>query len=67
MQDILTILGIVGFFFLIGLFIKVDNAHKDKELSLQNEIDSLNEEKLNLEEEIKYFREENAKLQCNKN
>jgi len=58
MQTILTILGIVGFSCLIGWLIKVDNTHKDKELSLHQEIDSLKEEKLNLEEEIRYLKGE---------
>ena len=41
MQTVLTILGIVSLFSLIVLFIKAENTHKSKELSLQKEIDSL--------------------------
>ena len=47
MQTVLTILGIVGLFSLIVLFIKAENTHKSKELSLQKEIDSLKKGKSN--------------------
>ena len=66
MEAILTIVGIIGFTSLMAWFIKVEKTHKANELSLRQEINSIKEEKLILEEEVRYLKEDNAKLRNKK-
>lgn len=61
-MQLLTVLGALGFFSLLGWLIQKAITSKANELSLKKEIDSLNEEKVNFKQKIEQLEKENVSL-----